>query len=138
MDIVFNVDNGYVRHMCVTMLSIIEHNREEDICFHVVTCDLADENVQYVKALVAHKSKVHFYHFDKNQIIQFAVGSSTGNPNISHAAYLRLFLQDILPTQISKVLYLDCDIVVINSLKDLWNTDINHYAIAARVDYGKA
>jgi hypothetical protein len=33
MDIVFNVDNGYVRHMCVTILSILDKNPNEIITF---------------------------------------------------------------------------------------------------------
>lgn len=139
MDIVFNIDNNYARHMCVTILSIIDSNKNEKISFHVITNDLSEENRLYISEVVYNKScHVSFYKFDTRCLRQFPIGKKTGNPNISLATYFRLFIQDILPDKIEKVLYLDCDIVVINSLKELWNLDISKYVIAARDDYGLA
>lgn len=139
MHIIFNVDNGYVRHMCVTILSILDRNPNEIIYFHVMTCELSDENRKYVSSLIIERhSSVTFYDVDINTLKKFSVGKLTGNPNISYAAYLRLFIPDLLPKNINKVLYLDCDIVVINCLNDLWNKDINQYCLAALDDYGNA
>ena len=45
--------------------------------------------------------------------------------------------QTLFP-QYNKVLYLDCDIVVIDKLQDLWNKDISEYCLAAIDDYGLA
>ncbi len=139
MDIVFNVDDNYVRHMCVTILSIIDNNNEEDINFHVIAYELSADNKEYIKNLVSDKEKhVFFYKFDLEKMKHFSIGKGTGNPNISYATYLRLFIQDLLPKTINKVLYLDCDIVVINSIKDLWDKDIHNYVLAAKEDYGLA
>lgn len=139
MDIVFNVDNGYVRHMCVTILSILDKNPNEDIAFHIITCELSKENKEYIYSLLIRcHASVKFYDVDIKTLKKFSVGKLTGNPNISYAAYLRLFITDLLPQNIDKVLYLDCDIVVINSLIDLWNMDISQYCLAALDDYGEA
>lgn len=48
----------------------------------------------------------------------------------SFAIYLRLFIASVLPQNVSKVLYLDCDTIVRKSLEPLWNIDITNYAIA--------
>ena len=139
MDIVFNVDNRYVRHMCVTILSILDKNPNEIITFHIVTCRLSEENSKYVSSLIMERhASVKYYDVDINILKKFSVGKLTGNPNISYAAYLRLFIQDLLPLHIDKVLYLDCDIVVVNSLTELWHKDISQYCLAALDDYGNA
>jgi lipopolysaccharide biosynthesis glycosyltransferase len=139
MDIVFNVDDGYVRHMCVTILSLIDKNPKEVIVFHVITCELSKENREYIDSLLIEDHvSVKFYDVDIKILKKFSVGKLTGNPDISYAAYLRLFIPDLLPQNIDKVLYLDCDIVVINSLTDLWNMDISQYCLAALDDYGNA
>lgn len=139
MDIVFNVDNGYVRHMCVTILSILDKNPNEIITFHIVTCGLSEENSKYVSSLIMERhGAVKFYDVDIKTLNKFSVGKLTGNPNISYAAYLRLFIPDLLPKNIARALYLDCDIVVINSLVGLWNIDIRQYCLAALDDYGNA
>lgn len=46
--------------------------------------------------------------------------------------YNNLFLGSLLGVE--RVLYLDSDIVIINSLKELWNTDISDYLLAAVQD----
>ena len=135
MEIVFNVDNGYVRHMCVTILSILDKNPNEEIVFHIITCNLSKNNREYIcSLLIGWHASVTFYDVDINILKKFSVGKLTGNPNISYAAYLRLFIPDLLQKDIDKVLYLDCDIVVINCLNDLWN----QYCLAALEDYGNA
>ena len=139
MDKVSNVDNGYVRHMCVTILSILNKNPNEVIAFHVITCELSKENREYIYSLLIEcHASVKFYDVDIKTLKKFSVGKLTGNPNISYAAYLRLFIQDLLPQNIDKVLYLDCDIVVVNSLTELWHKDISQYCLAALDDYGNA
>lgn len=45
--------------------------------------------------------------------------------------YYRLFAAHILPSTIERVIYLDCDMLVINSLKELWEIDLQGNAFAA-------
>lgn len=52
----------------------------------------------------------------------------------SMATYYRLYMTEVLPSFVSKVLYLDGDIIVRDSLKLLWNTDISGVAVAAVTD----
>jgi lipopolysaccharide biosynthesis glycosyltransferase len=56
--------------------------------------------------------------------------------HITLAAYARIFLSDILPASWSKVLYLDCDLIVRRNLLELWSTELDGYAIAAVRDPG--
>jgi len=44
---------------------------------------------------------------------------------LSHATLYRLFAPDFLPANLKRVIYLDCDIVVRESLLGLWQTDLN-------------
>ena len=52
---------------------------------------------------------------------------------ISLSAYYRLKLPSIL-VELDKVLYLDCDVIVNTSLKDLYDTDITDYYAAGVKD----
>lgn len=47
---------------------------------------------------------------------------------------LSLYLTEILPADIDKVIYLDGDILVVDKLVKLWNTSVENYAIAAVPD----
>jgi lipopolysaccharide biosynthesis glycosyltransferase len=46
-------------------------------------------------------------------------------------AYYRLILPELIPIQYEKVIYLDCDLVVLNDLGQLWDLSLNdNYALA--------
>lgn len=131
MDIVFNIDNRYIQHTCVTMLSVCSANYFEKINFHVLSCNLSKENKRRMENVMKGKSKIYFYQKDELEIKDFPIGKGTCNERLSSAAYLRLFIPELLPESIHKVLYLDSDIVVCGSLKDLWETSIEDYCVAS-------
>ena len=51
--------------------------------------------------------------------------------------YYRLLAARYLPDSLDKILYLDPDILIINELYELWNTDISGYLFAAASHIGK-
>lgn len=138
MDIVFNIDNKYVPFLCTTILSLLENNKEHKIKFHILTIELSNENREYIKELVTtQNSEVLFYDINIDLLKGFPIGKGTVNPNYPYTGYLRLLISEIIPSYINKILYLDCDIIIINSIDKLWNTDISNYCIAAVDDYGE-
>lgn len=51
--------------------------------------------------------------------------------HISPASYFRLLLPDVLPLELQRVIYLDCDLVVSADIGMLWDLDLDgHYAAA--------
>lgn len=52
----------------------------------------------------------------------------------SLATYYRLLIGDLLPPQISKLIYLDCDLIVEADLNDLWRVDVGEYPLLAVQD----
>ena len=126
MDIVCNIDNNYTKYCAVMLTSLFENNKGEDIKIHVLGNGLSEETKAILVELVVDKydSSISFYDV-KN--INFELPST--NSHISIAAYYRLFISSLLPKSIHKVLYLDCDLLVVDSLYSYWNTDISQYAV---------
>jgi len=52
----------------------------------------------------------------------------------SLSQYARLFVSSILPNNLSRVLYLDCDTIINKSIKELWNIELGGKTIAAMMD----
>ncbi|HDR1077990.1 TPA: glycosyltransferase family 8 protein, partial [Pasteurella multocida] len=53
---------------------------------------------------------------------------------ISLATYARLKAAEYLPDNLNKIIYLDVDVLVFNSLEMLWNVDVNNFLTAACYD----
>jgi lipopolysaccharide biosynthesis glycosyltransferase len=50
--------------------------------------------------------------------------------------YFRLLAGEILPKEITKVIYMDPDILVINSIRELWDLNMGEYMLAAATHTG--
>lgn len=127
------LDKGFIMPTGVMLYSVCVNNQDVDIDFHV----LIDESVTG-KALQDLKDTVSA--FPGKRVLLYAVKSISAfnfplfNEDLTGATYYRLFLSDILPPTINKVLYLDGDIVVRHSLLSLWHTDLAGCAVGAALD----
>lgn len=133
IDIVCCIDNNYTEYCGVTLSSIFTYTPDERFCIHII-CNGEIEKTKkeklsnYVKR---HGSELLFYKILPETIEKFPMKETD---HLSFATYLRLFMSELLPDNIDKVLYLDCDIIVIDSLKSLWETNIDDVAVAAVED----
>ena len=134
IDIVACTDHRNVMPTGVMMCSVCVNNPDVDIQFYVIIdADVTDEDCHDLAAVAAPYSRasVCFYHADE-QLLEHPFPKV--DDLITRASYFRLYLTDILPSSIEKVLYLDGDLVVRHSLKELWNVDLSSYALAAAPD----
>ena len=116
MDIVICTDNNYVMPSGVLFCSICENNRQENITFHVIADQsFSDENRRALLSIVMkYDKKICFYQIDPNIFTSFPVGRKDQPIHITLAAYYRLYLTELLPKDLNKVLYLDGDIIVLS------------------------
>lgn len=61
----------------------------------------------------------------------------------TRATYLRLLIPDLLPQTLNKAIYMDCDVLVLKDIEELWNVELGEHPIGAVQDmklpnFGKA
>jgi len=128
MDIAFGINDNFVMPCGVLIHSIIKTNREARIRFHIVTEHIQDKNKLKMLEVARGSGCELIFHEIKDAHIL------TKLPNYAHftlATYYRFFLPDLLSKDITKILYLDADMLCVDSIKELWETDITDYAIGA-------
>ncbi len=127
LHVVYSSDNNYVQHVGVSLVSLLENNTEfTNIHIYLITNDISTENKDNLVFICEKYGRditfINFAEFART--IPLNIGNS-----ISINSYARLFLVSLLQKDIDKVLYLDCDSVIHNSLRPLWCEDISeHYA----------
>lgn len=133
MNILFSSDNNYAQHLGVAIYSLLNNNREEsEIAVYVVDNDIFPDNRSRLKEIIAcfQNASIVFIPFTK---WKDSLHLNMGWP-ISLSSYARLFVASMLPIDVEKVLYLDCDMIITASLQDLWNYDLKGNVIAAVQD----
>lgn len=135
MDIVFSCDKAYVMPAAVMLYSLFENNRDSEIRIFALYSGDA-ECLSPLKDIVERYGGT-FTLCDMSNIESplLPVYQKDQRSHISVAAYYRLFVSEILPAEMDKVLYLDCDIVVEGSIKDLWDIDLEGKPLAAVIDF---
>lgn len=123
MNIVYVSNNGYVQHLAVSMYSLLDRNQAaQQIHVFVLSVDISRENQEKLNEVASRfERELRFIPLgDLKEKFPYEV--DTGGFDIS--AMGRLFVGTMLPGEVERVIYLDCDTVVLSSLKGLWNTDL--------------
>ena len=131
-NVVINIDDNYVQHCMAMLCSLFENNKKHYIHVHVLTAKLSKENTTVLNNLAEkYDNKIHVYKVDESPLegVQFRKERP-----LSKAAYYRLLLASILPVNINKILYLDCDMIVLGDVSELFDLEIDNYALAATLD----
>lgn len=135
MNIVCATDDNFVQHCCVMLVSLLVNNKDVDI--YILTEGLKPTNQTIITEEVErYEGKVKFCQVDSSIIEKFPMPSIGGLSHISRATYYRLLIADLLPESVHKAIYLDCDMIINRSIDELWNTQLDGYAIAACLQIG--
>lgn len=129
MNILYASNDGYARHLGVSMYSLMEHNKKaETIDIYVLSVHMSAENQKRLGEIAGwFGRKLHVVEMGDLKE-RFTIPIDTRGFDIS--AMTRLFAAEALPEAVKKVLYMDCDTVVIGDIEPLWNTQLHGNLVA--------
>lgn len=127
--IAFGVDGNFIIGMGVCAASILVNNPNEHINFHIFTAAIDAADINRLKELTKYENaKVYLYYIDQKKFERFPISIGW-----THAIYYRFVIGDALRGVADKVLYLDADILCIDSLKELMNVVFDDKSIVVVV-----
>ncbi len=125
-------DNAYVPYCGVMLTSLFENNKNISIDVYVLTEGLSEQNVASFQTLAKkYNQNIYIVAVNSDSVKDCPIQNKD---YVSIATYYRLLAQEVLPHHIDKILYLDCDMIISSNITELYNTNINDYAIAAVLD----
>ncbi len=129
--IIFACDENYAMPLATALRSILDANKKRwPLEFHVLTDRFSDEMRRKVLAsLPKRSSTIRWIEVDITSFDEFGT-----LPHISMMTYARFLLPSIFPESVTKVLYLDADLLVLDDLGLLWDTDLEGAILGAVLD----
>jgi len=126
-------DDNYAQHAGVTIASILKNaNPSDKIRIFILHRGLKQENIQKLQQLQGIKKfELVFKKIDLKKVQELKLNHT----DLSLETWFRLFIPDLCPECTKKILYMDVDMVVLKSLKELWKTDVTGYYAAAVDDF---
>jgi len=132
-NILATLDKNYILPLQVMIISILKSNPESKISLYVAHSSLTDENFAEIRLADCNGNLEIFpITVDPNLLRDAPILK-----RLSKETYYRLIAADFLPENVDRILYLDPDISVINSLSELYNTDLGSNYIAAAGHFDK-
>lgn len=128
MNIAFLIDNSYAEQLCVTLASVLKNDKYNTF-FNIYVLDggISDKNKEKICRLKDFKPfniefiKIDISLFDKSPV----------RYHLKALNYARILLPSLLTCD--KVLFLDCDLLVLDDLTDFYNEDFeNKYACVVK------
>lgn len=125
-------DDNYVPWCGIMLTSLFESNPGECFGVYFLTAGLTPENTSALQKLEEkYPVKLSFVHVDESMLESCSIREGS---YFSLATYYRLLAPRVLPPDVEKVIYLDCDIVVNGPVRPLWESDIEAKAFGAIMD----
>ena len=132
MNILITINKKYVKQVNILLNSIQYSNTEESFDVYVLHKDLGKDDLKIITYNLDLKQfQIHLIKITENEIYKFPVYEKRYPVEI----YFRIFASKYLPQDLDRILYLDADTIVINPLKELYETDFedNYYVAATHV-----
>ena len=136
MNLLVTLDSNYIYPLKVMLKSMFLNHPEDTFNVYVMHSRIKPEEIVDLQ---------QFAEQDGSKVIEIKIGEEhfSDAPLLMHYTkemYYRLLAFKFLPQALDRILYLDPDILVINSIKELYTMDITGYlyAAASRNQFGTA
>lgn len=132
--IVYAANDGFAEILGVSMLSLFENSKDMyNIQVYILNSGISALNKKRIEAVSkAYHRPLPVWLEAKN--ISKELGMQVAVDRGSLSQYARLFISRDIPEELGRVLYLDCDIIITQSISQLWTLDMHGKTIAALND----
>jgi lipopolysaccharide biosynthesis glycosyltransferase len=107
--------------------SLYASNQNHKIVIHILDGGISFKNRFKLFLLFKRlKFKFKFHKIDYSKIINAPISN-----HISFASYNRIFLSSVISNSIDKILYLDCDLIVLKDIQPFFDVNIDNFYLGA-------
>lgn len=133
----WDLTDDYNRHAGVTLLSLLEHSSLPVTAHLLYDANLSKGKEKeeaynkscYQKIADKYRCELHFHHVEVPEWTK----NLESVKKWTQGSLMRICLPELLE-DIDKVIYLDCDMVILSEIKSLWDIELNNYYLAACQD----
>lgn len=124
MDILYSSSDSYAFLTGISMVSLLENNKQCDhIHFYIMDNKITETNkVKLIQVANSYGREISFVTMPDMKKL---TGQEIDTKRWNISTFGRLYMASALPKTIHKVLNIDCDTIILDSLEPLWNTDLS-------------
>ncbi|HIU88187.1 MAG TPA: glycosyltransferase family 8 protein [Candidatus Avilachnospira avistercoris] len=141
MDIVYNCDEKFIGYAAVSIVSLLENNREEpDIHIHILSNGISSASMERLSAMAAsyeaedRRRSLSFLDIgDMEEMLRQRTGTEVSVGRFSYTALGRIFASELIK-EVSRLLYIDSDTLVLGGLSELYGLSLSGCLAAMAIE----
>lgn len=122
-------DDNYAHACGILLCSLFENNKDLKFHVHILVEKISERNDEILRLIVTRYNGLCTFHIVDTSKLE-GVRFRNKLP-LTKAAYFRLLFASIFDDDIHKLLYLDCDMIVVGDVSPLYLLSLDGYALAA-------
>jgi lipopolysaccharide biosynthesis glycosyltransferase len=132
-------DNFWAPAYAVMRSVCLATKRRADLVFHLCHDGLSSERRTEIEAITTEfGAQLRDYPLQQHETFNIVARTLPIPKRLHSVIYARMLLDLLLPHEVNRVIYLDCDTMVVAPIEQLWDSDFGGNAIAAVPDgWGK-
>lgn len=124
------LDCNYLRGTMAAVQSILHNSGcPENVVFHFLWLRYDQDIKTSIKTTFPYLN-FKLYRFDSN-LVQGKISKSIREALDEPLNYARIYLAEIIPTYVKRIIYLDSDLVVVDDIEKLWRVELQDKVLAA-------
>lgn len=133
LSVCYTSDNNYAHILGTAIYSLLLNNINiEKIYIYILDNGISDSNKDIINKIV-NKFRRRCCFIDVSKQLTDVVNCNAASYG-GFSTYARIYIQRFLPKNIERLLFIDTDTLVLNSLESIMNIDLSHYVLAAVKD----
>lgn len=126
--VLYSTDENYARHAATSIYTLLENNTSfKKIKIYIISNNLLQETKnKFLHIANEYNREVGFINLED------LVEGFEKNNNYPISSYARLLIEDIIEED--KILYIDCDTIILDSVKSMWQIDLQENLVAGVQD----
>lgn len=135
INVAFTIDNNYPIFALLSINSILKNNvSNSNYTFYIVENNLTNKNKKKMETFVKKRNQnIEFININE-PLLTLDVYKHKYSSHVTEIGMARIYLPDLLPKEVEKVLYLDADTLILTDLKDLYNEKLDNYIAGMVLD----
>lgn len=137
MNVCYASDNNYISIMGTSIISLLENNKNCDyVNIYILDDDIHNDNKKRLLQIAEKYPNCTIYFCNIKSHVEYLAdnGAIPWRNTWRLTTWARIFMEDLIPKNVDRILYLDSDIIVTQNLLDLYNTNLDKKVIACVQD----
>lgn len=126
LNIAYGIDENFILGAAVSINSILQNNRKLPFVFHIFVDNIPEvEKSKFEELAKINNTTIKLYHINCDALKDFPK-----TRNWTYATYFRFIIADYFSGKLTKLLYLDADIVCTGSISELISLNLDDKIVA--------